>query len=558
MSATNTQITVEAAVLVGSEWIELTKHITKLSHTLSNVEASSASITINSEHMNYKLDDFQYLANGQTIVFRYGYLNQSNDMAPAMSSRYTFIIGDINYQYGNAGSKFILKLISKGYFMKKVGLRKVWKGITASQIAIKIAELHGLKAFVDDSFFVYESLPQGITDNYNFLKKMALLEDGFVFFVRSNELHFKKVGTDTPPIFNLDVRGAIVKDFNLSWQEIEESKKISTMFSDEGGFSTEKSLETVTAIGEGLLSTVDGVLFDSNGKLFGGIIKAVGGEPNEEKQVPKKELTREEKKKLVAALEKPVDDRWFYEKIMDTNLSPEQQKYREAVKKIDPNPYNLPKNPGLSLPSVGGGSIPAKTTTTTTSTKTTTTKTTKQQDMAGKLMEEVKVNTTSFVDNTVNSVLKIGDQVITQVESVAQKEMGFLSENLKSKRKELTGDVSLVGVPYLVNDKTLYIENIHSRFVGIYYIESVTHRIEEQYSTDIRINRHGITRLDDPKPGGGTGFGDPPPQFEVPKKPEYEFDIEKDVIVDSDGTVKSGLKQTVPAVKEKDLDNSQK
>jgi hypothetical protein len=57
---TNTHVVIEAAVFANNEWIELTKHIRKFSHYLSNTEASNASITLNSEHMNYKLDDFAF------------------------------------------------------------------------------------------------------------------------------------------------------------------------------------------------------------------------------------------------------------------------------------------------------------------------------------------------------------------------------------------------------------------------------------------------------------------------------------------------------------------
>jgi hypothetical protein len=402
---TNTHVVIEAAVFANNEWIELTKHIRKFSHYLSNTEASNASITLNSEHMNYKLDDFAFLKNGQKVVFHYGYRNAHTNSPPAMSRRYQAIIGDINYQYGSGGSEFILKLIDKGYFMKKVPSSYIWKNVTASEIAYRLAEVHGLTPVIDASSFKYQSLPQGLMNNYQFLKHLAKLEDGFVFFVRSNELHFKKVGTHSQPIFRLDIRGAIVTDFELVWQDIEDSKKISSLFSDDDGFSSRKALETATKIGEGLLNTFSGIVIDDNGKFFGGVL-----EPSKDKNADKKPITKTDPDKNVL------------DKVLD------------------------------------------------------------------------------YVDLGINGVMDFGKKVTGQVENVAQKELGFLSESLKIKRKELTGNISLVGIPYFENDKTLIIENIHSRFTGVYYIEEVSHHIEESYTTDIRINKHGIRRVDDENP----------------------------------------------------------
>ena len=402
---TNTHVVIEAAVFANNQWIELTKHIRKFSHYLSNTEASNASITLNSEHMNYKVDDFNYLKNGQKVVFHYGYLNAHTDSPPAMSRRYQAIIGDINYQYGSGGSEFILKLIDKGYFMKKVPSSYVWKNVTASEIAYKLAEVHGLTPVIDASSFKYQSLPQGLMNNYPFLKHLAKLEDGFVFFVRSNELHFKKVGTHSQPIFRLDIRGAIVTDFELVWQDIEESKKIGSLFSDGDGFSSRKTIETATKIGEGLLNTIEGIVVGDNGEFFGGVLA-----PKETKNSEKKPAT-----------------------------------------KADPN-----------------------------------------KSLTDKILD--------YVDAGVNGAMALGDKVTGQVENVAQKELGFLSEALKVKRKELTGNISLVGIPYFENDKTLIVENIHPRYTGVYYIEEVSHHIEESYTMDIRINKHGIRRVDDDNP----------------------------------------------------------
>ncbi len=474
MSAINTQINVEAAVFANNTWIELTQFITKFSHHMSNVQNSNASITLNSEHMNFKLDDFDFLANGQTVVFRYGYLNEEgilDNLAQSMSKRYVAIIGDINYQYGTQGSKFILKLVSKGYFAKKVVAEKIWKNVTAQQIALTVAKIHDLKPFVDATSFQYQSLPQGNMSNFDLLKKLAMLEDGFVFFMRSNELHFKRVATHDRPIYTLDVDGKILKDLNLVWQDIEDSKKINTFFNDNDGFSTRETLKTTQAIGEGLLSTVQGLLIDeNNGQILGGITKE------------------------------------FKQRLEDKNKTSETNRGDDAS-----------------------------------------------------TMKKITDGVLDFVDAGTNTFLTTGKKVMSQVENTAQKELGFLSDALKVTRKELTGTATIVGVPFLTNDKTIYLDNIHSRFTGVYYIEEVTHRIEEKYTTTMRLNRHGIRRLDEnPDVGSFSGNRSINP-FENKEEPVNNQQSKEAALIDENGTLQGGVSNSkTNIVSEKDLPQSEK
>lgn len=462
MSAINTHIIVEAAVKANGKWIEITEYVTKFSHILSNVEASSASITLNSDHMNYKLDDFKFLATGQLIVFRYGYLNQEGllekyNISQAMSKRYVAVIGDINYQYGSQGSKFILKLISKGYYTKKIVTQKIWKKVTASDIARQVARLHDLKPFIDETNFVYGSFPQGNMSNYDLLRRLAQLEPGFVFFIRSNELHFKKVGTYKSPIYRIDVRGAIVTDLNLVWQDIEEAKKIGTIFTDENGkYDTRETLKNLGTIGEVLLDVAIG-----DDGIFKGLFKTNIFEQVQEEQ---------EAEAAAAAKNKT-----------------EEQKKKEAAE--------LAKKEGQNA------------------------------------IENLSDKVVDSFDASVNTLFSVGDKVIKQIESATQGKLAPITDMLRSKRRELTADVTLVGVPYLVNDTKVILNNIHSRFEGEYYIEEVTHRIEESYMTSLRLNKHGIRRLDEQDPISPE-TGETPPTATVDKEIK---DSEAEAVVSDNG-----------------------
>ena len=487
MSAINTHIIVEAAVRANGKWVEITEYITKFSHILSNVEASSASITLNSEHMNYKLDDFQYLATGQLIVFRYGYLNQEGimeeyNLSQAMSKRYQAIIGDINYQYGSQGSKFILKLISVGYLTRKITTEKIWKNVRASDIAFEIARIHNLKPFIDETSFVYGSLPQGNKSNYDLLRTLAQTEKSFIFFVRSNELHFKKVGTYKAPIYRIDVRGAIVTDLNLVWQEIEETKKLGSLFTDEDGkFSTRDTINNLKSVGETLLSTINKLVISDNGLFNGNIVEQT-------KETVKGEMEAAAKKNGTA------DDG---------------------------------KAPDLSKEGDG--------------------------DLVSGILDEVFTS----VDGTVNAVMTVAEKAVAQLENSTQKELATVSNMLKVKRKELTADVTLVGVPYLVNDTKVILENIHSRFEGSYYVEEVTHRIEESFMTSLRLNKHGIRRNDDPDPGRREEGNDTPINSEekVTTMTGYEADLE---VSDNGEYVGNNVKFTENTVVEESLPDSEK
>ena len=493
MSAINTHIIVEAAVKANGKWIELTEHITKFSHILSNVEASSASITLNSEHMNYKLDDFQYLANGQTIVFRYGYLNQEGlieeyNLSQAMSKRYVAVIGDINYQYGSQGSKFILKLISKGYLTKKVVTQKIWKDVTASDIARQVARMHNLRPFIDETSFVYAAFPQGNMSNYDLLRRLAQMEAGFIFFIRSNELHFKKVGTYKKPIYRIDVRGAIVTDLNLVWQEIEEAKKMGSLFSDEEGkFSSRESLQTIKTVGETLLDAGKNLIVDDNGLFSGNLFTQT------------KETRTEE----------------IVEGSVSSSGGKKTQKKKEDPKKSDDA---------------------------------------EDKGMIAKMADDVL----DFVDNSVNGLFTIGEKVVTQIENSTQKQVATLTDMLKSTRRELTADVTLVGVPYLINDEKLILNNIHSRFEGSYYIEEVTHRIEESYMTSLRLNKHGIRRLDEDEPRKKNSGGDDTPT-KVNEEERILTDAENSLIVNDNGEFKGNYrKETTNTIVEESLGDAEK
>ena len=134
---------------------------------------------------------------------------------------------------------------------------------------------------------------------------------------------------------------------------------------------------------------------------------------------------------------------------------------------------------------------------------------------------------------------------------------------MKTKRKELTGDVTMVGVPYLVNDKTILVEGIHSRFNGVYYIEEVSHRIEESFVTNIRLNKHGIRRLDEPDPNKANKPKPPVNNSVDATKQEKIIDnsVDPAIVIGQEGYFKGTLNKKQPNYKqidENNLDNNQK
>ncbi len=432
MAAKNVHIVMYFYINSNGNWIDYTKSVTKLSAHLSNIEDSNFSVTLNSRFFNYDTDDFTDIERGVECKLQYGYNNTPDDMIDNLSPVYIGVIGDVNFQMGSQGTKYILKIKSKGHNTRNVTYNKVWTNKTASEIVKEIAAIHNLKPVVDDTTYVYEMLPQGNLSNRMLINKLRSHNIDYICYVISNELHFRKAKYGEKPLYTVNAKGGNLLELETVWQEVSEAKDADSLWKNEDGtFSTKKAVDSAGKVIETVSDVTKMILLDKDNAWSGILTKTV---------------TNATKDTAAGADKK--------------ELSVKEQAYQTT-------------------------------------------------------------------DKVVNTVMSLGTAVTSQLDKTL---MGTaLGQQLKEKKRhELTCRITIVGVPYLENDKTIYLKGVPKRYEGVWYVEEVSHHFEEDFRTDLVLNKHGIKRLDTnfDKSGNGVSVGGKPtvpdaiPKETDPKKLE--------------------------------------
>lgn len=133
----------------------------------------------------FDMADDPDLVAGKSIKVQFGF------SGGLMSEVHEGRISDIEVTYAER-IKLKIRAFDKGVSLKRIPSQKIWSNVTSSDIAKEIAGKYGLATDVQDTTHKWKSYAQGNKSDFDFLKELALKEDGFVFYVTSNSLRFEK------------------------------------------------------------------------------------------------------------------------------------------------------------------------------------------------------------------------------------------------------------------------------------------------------------------------------------------------------------------------------
>ena len=85
-----------------------------------------------------------------------------------------------------------LTALDKGNQMKINGYSRIWKNQTASQIIESIVKKYNLNLVSTPTKKVFKSLPQGNRTDFDFIKYLTTLENGYIFYIRDYDAYFEK------------------------------------------------------------------------------------------------------------------------------------------------------------------------------------------------------------------------------------------------------------------------------------------------------------------------------------------------------------------------------
>lgn len=156
------------------------------------------------------LIDHPKLLTGTEIRVRFGYADQ-------LSPTHVGIVKEILPDFPEAGMPSVtIKAHDKGSLLVQEQVQRVWggtsAGILASDVALQIAQEHGLTPVVTPTIDRLTHVHQARLSDAQFLRKLARQArasdghgtTGYVFYVEANELHFHPPGLATPPVMVLE------------------------------------------------------------------------------------------------------------------------------------------------------------------------------------------------------------------------------------------------------------------------------------------------------------------------------------------------------------------
>lgn len=136
------------------------------------------------------------LASGMILNFHFGYLGKDS----LTSSTHVAIVTDVEPKY--AEETVVIRALDKGVVLKKSENNKVWKDVTSTDIVKEIATKYSMSAVIEETTVVYDNLPQGGSNDFEFLQYLALQETkgNYIFYVKGETLYFITRGTDKDSI----------------------------------------------------------------------------------------------------------------------------------------------------------------------------------------------------------------------------------------------------------------------------------------------------------------------------------------------------------------------
>jgi phage protein D len=132
---------------------------------------------------NVFLIDEEWLAVGEKLYFIFGY------KGGFQSGRYVATIADVDIDYGVL-TTIKIKCSDAGAFAKNTTSNKIWKDVTATNIAEQLADKYDLTLQANPTSKKYSQLPQGNKNDFDFLREVAQKEN-LQFYIASDQLIFK-------------------------------------------------------------------------------------------------------------------------------------------------------------------------------------------------------------------------------------------------------------------------------------------------------------------------------------------------------------------------------
>jgi phage protein D len=147
--------------------------------------------------------DEEWLAVGEKLYFLFGY------KGGLQSGRYVATIADIDIDYGNL-TTIKIKCSDAGAFAKNTTSNKIWKDVTATDIAEQLADKYELTLQATPTNKKYSQLPQGNKNDFDFLQEVAKKEN-LQFYIASDQLIFKPRDLLKPSIRTYSLGVDIIK-----------------------------------------------------------------------------------------------------------------------------------------------------------------------------------------------------------------------------------------------------------------------------------------------------------------------------------------------------------
>lgn len=212
-------------VLIDKTGEDVTAKISKFNHE----DATDADNLLTLHFFVKSVEDMDNIGirEGTMLKYQYGYI--AGKVSPVYVSR------AMNIKPGYASYiSLIIEGGDAGVILKKQQSKQTFDGKTSSQIVRAIAAANGLKAVVDNTTKVHGFMPQAGTSDYQFLKKLAEMEEdgSFRFYTRSNELHFTRLNLKKPSVKTFtygDPNGDVISFYPYSKETMKNSASRNTV-----------------------------------------------------------------------------------------------------------------------------------------------------------------------------------------------------------------------------------------------------------------------------------------------------------------------------------------
>ena len=146
------------------------------------------------QELIYKIDT-DVFKTGSNIVFTFG------QTRGRISENHVAVLTDIDVIYGKNGRVYVtIRAIDKGTILKKSENIFDWSGKKSSEIVEIIAGRYDMAYQIESTTNVHENLNQCGKNDFEFMMYLALIEGGYIFYIRNNIIHFVQRGLDKDSI----------------------------------------------------------------------------------------------------------------------------------------------------------------------------------------------------------------------------------------------------------------------------------------------------------------------------------------------------------------------